>query len=236
VVRVRTSELRETVAELESFSYSIAHDLRAPLRSMSGFAEILLAEHSGQLNHGGKLCLNRIVRSAGVMDQLIRDVLNYGQILRANPVLEPIDMALHFQVTREYYPAFSQEGANIQIEGPFPKVLGNAALLTQIVSHLFDNSIKFTQPGKRPAVRVWSESGGRLARFYIKDSGIGIPPDQHQRIFGVFEQLDQVQDGTGIGLAIVKKAVERLGGTVGVVSEPGRGATFWFDLQIADSG
>jgi len=233
LVRLRTTQLSETVAELESFSYSIAHDLRAPLRAMSSFAELILIDNPDQLNADGQLCLKRIVRSAEVMDHLIRDVLSYGQILRAKPTLEVIDLNRLVRETIEYFPALAHQGAEVRIDGPFPPVLGNAALLMQVFSHLLDNAIKFTQSGEPPHIRIRSESGSRLVRFFVSDSGIGISSDQHQKIFGIFEQLDQAKGGTGIGLAIFKKAIARMGGTVGVVSEPGRGATFWFDLPLA---
>jgi len=231
LVQERTATLRQTVAELEAFSYSIAHDLRAPLRSMSSFADILLREHARELNVDGHHFLRRIVRSAGLMDQLIRDVLNYGQVLRAPLASELVDVETLFVELMDTYPTFHRANANIAMEVPFPSVLGNAAMLMQVFTHLLENAVKFGRPGEKPRIKVWSESTPTHVTFYVRDNGIGIPAGQKERIFGLFEQLDQRCDGTGIGLAIVKKAVDRMGGKVGVDSELGHGSTFWVELR-----
>jgi signal transduction histidine kinase len=233
LVQHRTAKLRETVAELEAFSYSIAHDLRAPVRSMAVFAEILLEEHAKQLDFDGLHFLRRIGKSAGLMDQLIRDVLNYGQVLLTNLPLETVDLRGLLAELMESYPLFVRQGVNIVIEGPFPSVLGHAAMLMQVLSHLLSNAVKFAKEGERPQIKVWTELQGERVKVFIRDHGIGIRADQHERIFGMFEQLDRVCDGTGIGLAIVKKALDRMGGRVGVDSTLGQGATFWFELQRA---
>ena len=233
LVRERTAKLQETVEELEAFSYSIAHDLRAPLRSMQAFAEILLKEHAPELNADGRHFLLRIAKSAVRMDHLTRDVLNYSQVLRKNFELDPVDMQKLVLEVLDTYPLFASENAHFVLEGVLPTVMGNEAMLTQVFSNLMSNAVKFVRAGETPRIRVWSESANGMVRIFVQDFGIGIPPDQHARVFGVFEQLDKTYDGTGIGLAIVKKAIERMGGSVGLEPGPVRGTTVWFELKSA---
>lgn len=233
MVADRTSKLRETIGELEAFSYSIAHDMRAPLRSLQGFSDVLLAEHSHQLDAEGQGFLRRIATAAGRMDKLIQDVLNYSRLVRGESPLEPVhvDQLLHSIV--DTYPMFAPEKAEITVTGAFPVVLGNEAMLTQVFSNLLGNAVKFVRPGLKPAIRVWAEPHGGHVRIYVEDNGIGIAADQHDKIFELFQQANTTFGGTGIGLAIVKKAVERMGGRVGVNSTPGQGSLFWVEVQRA---
>jgi len=233
LVQNRTAKLQETVAELEALSYSIAHDLRAPLRSMQAFSEILLAEHAAQMNADGRQFLLRIAKSAIRMDHLTRDVLNYSQVLRTNFELDPVNMQQLVLEVVDTYPMFAPKDTNIVLEGILPAVMGNEAMLTQVFSNLMSNAVKFVRVGEMPRIKIWADSAEGRSRFFVQDSGIGIPADQQGRIFGVFEQLDKTYEGTGIGLAIVKKSIERMGGTLGLESEPGRGTIFWFELQTA---
>lgn len=233
-VAERTAKLREMVQELETFSYSIAHDMRAPLRSMQGFGHFLLQEYSEKLDATGLGYLNRLTASAERMDRLIQDVLNYSQIVRAELSLGPVDLGRLLPEIIETYPAFHDAGTRITLVGPFPTVLGNDAALTQCVSNLLGNAIKFVGPGVTPIVRVWAETREGRARILVRDNGIGIDPDQHQKIFAIFERASTGYEGTGIGLAIVKKATERMRGSVGLESAPGQGSTFWIELELAE--
>jgi signal transduction histidine kinase len=164
------------------------------------------------------------------MDKLIQDVLSYSRVVRGDLSLEPVDLDRLVREIVETYPGFGPDKLDILFASKLPTVLGNEAMFTQIFSNLLGNAQKFVAPGVKPKVRIWSEPGLKHARVMIQDNGIGISPEHHERIFGMFHQLDKHFGGTGIGLAIVKKAVERMGGTVGVQSIPGQGSTFWIEV------
>jgi len=233
VVNERTAALRETVEDLEAFCYSITHDLRAPLRCMQGFATMLKSECGEQLSPAAMDYLRRIMESAGRMDKLITDVLAYSRVLRTELKLAPVDLDALLRGILESYPSFQPPCAEIAVEGTLPKVMGNEAALTQCFSNLLGNAVKFVVPGTTPQVRVWAETDQERVRVFIQDNGIGIPAAMHERIFGIFEQLSRQYEGTGIGLAIVRKAITRMGGTVGLKSEPAKGSTFWIELAGA---
>jgi len=234
LVEQRTAELRETVEQLEAFSYSIALDMRAPLRALQSFGQFLNEEYSKQIDAKGQDYLRRIVNSAARMDRLIQDVLNYSQIIREDLPLEPINLEQLLTGILESYPALQEERATIQLEGSFPDVTGNEAFLTQVFSNLLDNAVKFVTPGTKPAVRVWAQTRVNRVRVSVRDNGIGIAVEQQENIFAIFQRVSKGYDGTGIGLAIVKKAAERMGGHVGVESNLGQGSTFWVELKAAD--
>lgn len=232
-VAERTAKLRDTIGELEAFSYSIAHDMRAPLRSLYGFSDVLLTEHAHRLDCEGQEYLRRIHAAAARMDRLIQDVLNYSRIVRGEARLYRIDLNVLLRGILETYPMFGANQADIRIEEPIPAVMGNEAMLTQIFSNLLGNAVKFVRPGAKPAITVSASVEGDSVRVAVRDNGIGIAQDQHQKIFEIFQQAETTYGGTGIGLAIVKKAVERMGGRVGVISVPGDGSTFWIEVQRA---
>jgi PAS domain S-box-containing protein len=232
-VQIRTAELAETVAELEAFSYSITHDLRAPLRSMQSFATLLEQDCSAEISPLGEDYIRRIVTSARRMDHLIQDVLTYSRMARSDLHLDTIDTEHLVQGIIESYPAFQSPGANIQVVRPLLRVLANEAALTQCLANLISNAIKFVVPGEVPRVTIWSEALGDKVRVYVRDHGIGIPTRHQERIFGIFQRLSKSYEGTGIGLSIVKKAAERMGGSVGLQSEPGQGSTFWVELRAS---
>lgn len=227
--------LQQTIEELEAFSYSISHDLRAPLRSIQSFSQILVDDCSATLSPEGRDYLRRVVSSADRLDKLILDVLAYSRTARADVTLTPVNLdELTRDVIRQY-PMFQKEGVEIRIEGRLPEVLGHEASLTQCISNLLGNAIKFVAPGTNPRVKIWTETRGTEARVWFEDNGIGISPRDQERIFRIFERVHASEQfaGTGIGLSIVKKAIERMGGTSGVESELGRGSRFWFQLPRA---
>jgi signal transduction histidine kinase len=232
-VRDRTVRLQETITELESFSYSISHDLRGPLRVIESFAQALREDCGDEVSALGKDYIRRIVAGAERMDRVIQDVLVYSRIGRTDLKLEPVDLAEFIPSFLEGFPGVHNESADILIEGTLPRVLASPAALTQCFSNLIDNAIKFVARGVRPAVRIACEIIGARAFLSIQDNGIGIPKESHEMIFGVFTRLEQNFEGTGIGLAIVRRAVERMGGKVTVQSEKGAGSVFTFDLLLA---
>jgi signal transduction histidine kinase len=297
-VAERTASLEETISDLEDFSHSITHDLRAPLRAIRSFAQILGEECLACGRPKAQEHIHRITSAAARMDRLIQDVLQYSGLARSELRLSPVNVQELLRGIIDTYPAFQPPQVEIQINGPLPRMLGNEAALTQCFSNLLGNAIKFVAPGTRPQVRMWAERVGNpkvetrdpkegrspnsekgdeplpagpdplpatnlqspvthhasritqqgppsssplapqpatlpTVRLWFADNGIGIPKDAHERIFKMFQRLDKSYDGTGVGLTVVRKAVEKMGGKVGLESEPGRGSRFWIELKAA---
>ncbi|NOX60929.1 MAG: HAMP domain-containing protein [Chloroflexi bacterium] len=230
--------LEQVNEELQRFAFSVSHDLRAPLRAMEGFAQALLEDYAGQLDAQGREYAQRIVASAHHMDRLIQDLLQYSRLSRMEMRLRPVNLEQIMDAALgQLASTIEERGARIHIERPLPHVLGHHAVLEQIFTNLLSNAIKFTPPAKTPRVRIWAEIRGRWARVWVEDKGIGIAPEHRTRIFHVFERLHGIEayPGTGIGLAVVQKGVERLGGRCGVESEEGAGSRFWVELEIAST-
>lgn len=227
----RTAKLREAVTELEQMSYSIMHDMRAPLRAITSFGSLVMDNDLERLSPESREYLTRMKTAALRMDRMICDVLNYSVIVRGEVPLKAVNTADLVRDVVQTYPAL--QNANITVPDELPAVRGNEALLTQCFSNLLDNAVKFTKPGRTPHVRVAADRFGDRVRISIEDNGIGIPPEFHARVFGIFERGNDFQEGTGIGLAIVRKAVERMGGRVGLISKPGEGSRFWLELNSA---
>jgi len=231
-VAERTSTLQEIIGDLEAFSYSVSHDMRTPLRSMQGYAGIMLQECADEVSPEARVCLERIVASAERMDRLIQDVLTFSHIARPELQTEPVDLDELARAIIDSYPDLQWPRATVAIEGKLPCVLGNPAALTQCLSNLLANAVKFVAPGTLPCIRIWADVlGPETVRVRIQDNGIGIPSEAHEKIFTIFYRFSKKYEGTGIGLAIVKKAAEPMGGAVGLSSAPGKGSTFWLDLK-----
>lgn len=233
-VTERTGQLRETISELEGFSYSVSHDMRAPLRAMQSYGQYLLDEYGSKLDEKGVNYLHQIMRSAVRLDRLIQDVLSYTRILHSPLPLEPVDLDRLVRDIIETYPNGQVIKPQIQILGQLPKVMGNEALLTQCVSNLLGNGAKFVSPGTTPRLEISAEVREEsMIRVWFKDNGIGIAPENHERIFRLLERIHPVTEyeGTGIGLTIVRKAIERMGAQLGFESELGQGSNFWIQLK-----
>jgi len=232
-VHERTAKLEELVGELEHFSYTITHDMRAPLRAMKGFGQVvteLCAKCPRQEQRG---FLRRIMTSADRMDSLIRDALNYSQVARQELPLKPVDAGALLRGMLDSYPELQPTKAHIRLEGDLPPVLANEAGLTQCFSNLLDNAVKFRKPGLTPEVRVWAEQRDGWARIWVEDDGIGISRSMLPRVFELFSRGHRAYEGTGIGLALVRKVMDRMGGKAGVESEEGKGSRFWLELKLA---
>ncbi|PTX91184.1 ATP-binding protein [Opitutus sp. ER46] len=254
----RTAALHETIAQLESFSYTVAHDLRAPIRALIGYSDILLTDFGAQLPDTGRGMLQRVHASSLRLDQLTRDLLRFSRVSRDKLEITP-------QNLDDLVPEVIASTAGLQpgmltLETPLGAVWAQRTLLQQCLANLIDNALKFGAPGRPLHLVIRSEiltgdddtttrqaafadaSFGAInaeprpwLRVYVIDNGIGIPRDAHHRIFGIFERLPtgRATEGTGIGLAIVERAVQRMGGRCGVDSEVGVGSRFWIELAAA---
>jgi PAS domain S-box-containing protein len=229
----RTAKLQEMVNELQHVSYSIIHDMRAPLRAMQGFAALLEGDLPECTEARRKEYCRLILVGAKRVDMQITDALQYTKAVLQHLPMGRVMLANVIQDLLETYPNLHPEKADISVEGPLPAVIGNESLLTQCFANILNNAVKFVVPGTRPRVRIWAEAGPGAARIWVEDNGIGIPKAAQARLFGLFERLAHGYEGTGVGLAIVRKVVERMGGKVGVESEDGKGSRFWVDLQAA---
>jgi PAS domain S-box-containing protein len=231
-VAERTKELSVTIADLEAFSYSISHDLRAPLRAMEGYAQILQQRLKDKIEPIDRDFLGRITSGAERLDALVQDVLKYSRVARTAIELEPVNVQDLVEGIVRDYPNLQPPKANIEIHKPMAPVKANAAFLTQCISNLLANAVKFVRPGQHPQVRVWTQEMRDNVRLWFQDNGIGIAPENQHRIFGIFQRMHSPKEyeGTGIGLAIVKKAAERMGGKVGLESAVGQGSKFWLEL------
>ena len=233
LVQDRTAKLEQTVAELEHFSYTITHDMRAPLRAMTGFASLLDTHYARELSEEARDLLQRISESALRMDQLITDALQFSRVLNVHFELKPLDAFASVCGIVKSYPQFQPPHAQITVEHQNALVLANEAALTQVFSNLLGNAVKFVTPGQVPQVKVSAELRGSFVRFWVSDNGIGIGHQYHAKIWQMFQRLDKSYEGTGIGLALVQKVVERMGGKVGLESSPGQGSRFWVELRKA---
>ena len=233
-VQERTAKLEEMVSELEAFSYSLSHDLRAPLRAIQGFTEIVLTDYGEKIPEGVDY-LRRVATAAARMDRLIQDVLAFARVSRQDIAVEPLNVDKIVHDIIEERPELHVPKAEIDVASPLLPVIGHDASLTQCLTNLLDNAVKFVRPGVKPKVRVSTETRDGFVRINIRDNGIGIDAEGQRRLFAVFQRLASAQtyQGTGVGLAIVRKAAERMGGRVGVESAPGQGSTFWVELPKA---
>lgn len=245
LVAERTAKLQELVGELEHFSYSITHDMRAPLRAMMAFGQMLEELCADSPNPEQKDFARRIGVAAKRMDLLITDALNYSTAVRSEMPLAPVDVGRLLRGMVDTYPELQNARRGIRVEPDLPLVMGNVAGLTQCFSNLLENAVKFAQPGKTPEIQVRAQvldrgrqadgqlakCGGEWVRIWVEDKGIGISKTMLPRIFDMFARGASRQAGTGIGLALVRKVVSRMGGRVGVESEEGKGSRFWLDLK-----
>ncbi|AFZ12130.1 multi-sensor signal transduction histidine kinase [Crinalium epipsammum PCC 9333] len=247
----RTAQLQDANAELEAFAYSVSHDLRAPLRAMQGFSQILLEDYADKIDSLGQEYAHRIVRNAQRMENLIQDLLAYSRVSRTEIKLQSINLAsIINNVLTHLHDEFQARQAIVSVTETLLQieVLAHRTTLIQVLINLLMNAIKFVAPGVQPEIEIWAEERNlnlglqsqeeetskhqKWIRLWVKDNGIGIAKEHYDRIFQVFERLHGIETyaGTGIGLAIVRKGIERIGGRIGVESKVNEGSSFWIEL------
>ncbi|HEY9652982.1 MAG TPA: PAS domain S-box protein [Coleofasciculaceae cyanobacterium] len=232
-VEERTAQLAEVNQELKRFAYTVSHDLRSPLRSIRGLIEALVEDYGDRLDDMGREYTRLIADSARRMDALIQDLLAYSRLSQTEIQLQPVELtAVMQEVLAQIEPERQAKQAEITVTFPLPVVIGQRTILTQVLINLLTNALKYIEPDVQPQVRVWAEEQQDWVRLWIADNGIGIAPDYQEQIFRVFERLhtSDTYSGTGVGLAIVQKGIERMGGRVGVESQLGQGSRFWIEL------
>jgi PAS domain S-box-containing protein len=226
-------KVRERTAELESFSYSVSHDLRTPLRAVNGFVEVLIEEMPDQLNEAAKDALNEIHSNAIRMGQLIDDLLAFSRLGQQELQRRPVDMRSLAVRSRDGLASIT-EGRSIELDiQPIPMCDGDPALLEIVWTNLLANAIKFTA-GRQPAqITVGAEERDGRVVYFVRDNGVGFEMAHSAKLFGVFERLHAADEfeGTGVGLATVKRICNRHGGKVWAEAVLGRGATFYFTVR-----
>lgn len=233
VVR-RTAQLKHTNEQLQAFAYSVSHDLRSPLLGLEGLANALLEDYGEQLDDLGLEYVRTMSSTARGLIELTQNLLAYSRLgtgeralalIDAVPPLEEALAILHREIVTS--------GGGVAVPAKIPRVVANAPTLVQVFANLVSNALKFRSPERAPEIRIEAEPRGPLVRIWVRDNGIGIAAEFHQRIFKVFERLHGSEHfaGSGIGLAIVATGVRTMGGRVGVESQLGQGASFWFDLH-----
>ncbi len=230
----RTAELMEANKELESFSYSVSHDLRAPLRAIDGFSRILSEDYGSQLDNEAKRIIGVIRKNTQRMAQLIDDLLSFSRTGRQ--ILNPskIDMtglaeAIYYELTDE------EQRQNIEfILQPLPKAWADSNLMRQVWNNLISNALKFTRTRKSPRIEIGSQFKENQLIYYIKDNGVGFNMKYADKLFQIFQRLHSEQEfeGTGVGLSIVHRIIKRHGGKVWALAQPDKGATFFFSLPL----
>ncbi len=232
-LEIQIAERERANAELEAFGYSVSHDLRAPLRAIEGFASALREDYGEKLEPAAHEYLEQIMKASTRMNRLVRDLLEYGRLGRIELPAARIPLLPLLQ--RVIEENFAEQ--NVVLDMPESiAVIGHEPTLSQIFINLLSNAIKFQKPGIPPEVRIKAlHTSGHTVRISVVDNGIGIEPDHVVRLFKVFERLHGVEQypGTGIGLAIVKRGSERMGGRCGVDSRAGEGSSFWVELPEA---
>ena len=230
-VAERTAELERSLKDMEAISYSIAHDLRAPLRSVNGFASLIAEEEAGRLSPEARAMFNRINRSSANMGQMITDMLEMLRVVRVALEPAPVDMAA---LARRVIESLASETTRADVAVlSMPRVMGDATLLRQVLSNLLDNALKYSHHRERPELTLGYDEA-RLA-FYLRDNGMGFDMARATKLFGLFQRLHAGGDvpGTGVGLAIVARIIERHNGRIWAESEPDVGTTFWWTLPLA---
>lgn len=232
-VKQRTEELEQANAELKTFTYSVSHDLKAPLRGIDGYSRLLLEEHSQQLDTEGRQLLGNVRKGVRQMNLLIEDLLAYSRMERRRYQCEPVSLVqIVDEVLGEQQQALTTREAAVRVAVADQEVSVDAAGLAMALRNLIGNALKFTPEERKPLIEISSREEDNHIVLSIRDNGVGFDMRFHERIFEIFQRLQRSEEypGTGIGLAIVHKALQRMGGRVWAESEPGVGSTFHLEL------
>lgn len=234
-IEERTAQLKKSVSELEAFSYSLSHDMRAPLRAMQSFLEIVIEDYGGRLDAAGIEMLKKAVSAAQRMDRMVLDLLAFTRLSHTAMTMEDLDVEQLVRSVIMERAEFQEPRAQVVIDSPLERVVGNVPSLLQCFVNVLDNAVKFVPAGVMPQVRVASrrEANGRVC-ISFEDNGIGVDKKSNGRVFEMFQRgTAEAYPGTGIGLAIVRKAAERMGGEAGLEPREGGGSRFWLSLRGA---
>ncbi len=235
-VAARTAELAARNRELETFTYSVSHDLKAPLRGIDGYSQLLLEDHSASLNDDGRAFLHTIRRATMQMNQLIEDLLAYSRLERRPLQAAQVNLkSLVGSILAERTHVITARGVAVKVDMADTIVVADPDGLTMALRNLVDNALKFTDNSASPIIEIGGQTDSNACIIWVKDNGIGFSMKFHSRIFDIFQRLHRAEDypGTGIGLAIVRKAMERMGGKTWAESEPGQGATFYLEIPYS---
>jgi signal transduction histidine kinase len=229
-------DLKMRNEELESFFHAMSHDVRAPLRAIQGFVQLLQTGEAERLSPQGRNDLDQIQAVVRQMQETMNGLVEFARVEYGNRHLQPLSLDLLVRrCVAQFEREIEQRQAHVVIEDPLPQVRGNAALLTSAVTNLLSNALKFVEPGTKPCIMIRSHVAHQVCRLEIEDNGIGIAPKDQERLFKPFAQLhgSEVYEGVGLGLATVRKALELMGGRSGVTSAPGQGSVFWLEVSVA---
>jgi signal transduction histidine kinase len=232
-VAERTAELQKTAKFWEDFCYSIAHDLRAPLRAIHGYTEMLTRQEGPISRPPQNDYAGRVLEAAERMDRLILDLLEYGALSQKVFTKSPVDLAVEVdRLLARLESRITAQQASVTVQCPLPTISADASLVADMLRSLISNALKFVPDGVRPKINIRAEVNGQKVRVWVEDNGIGIAPEFQEKIFHLFQRLHNDTDypGTGVGLAFVSKGAEKLGGRAGVQSQPGQGSRFWIEL------
>jgi light-regulated signal transduction histidine kinase (bacteriophytochrome) len=230
----RTAQLEAANKELEAFTYSVSHDLRAPLRAVDGFSRFVLEDYENKLDSEGKRLLNLIRSNIQKMDQLITDLLALSRVTRCELNFSGIDMTqMAISMFKETAAPDVTDKISLAVD-PLPEAYADPTYMRQVWANLIANAIKFSSKEKKPLIKICGRTENGFNVYYVKDNGVGFNPEYKHKLFGVFQRLHKSDDfeGTGVGLAIVQRIIHRHGGKVWAEGKEGKGATFWFSLPV----
>ena len=235
-VAERTQQLETAVKDLESFSYSVSHDLRAPLRAIDNFSSILQEEHGSRLDEEGHRLLRIVRKNSVTMGNLIDDILAFARAGRRDLVLSDVDLeAMIRDVLEDLAPAMTGRQVTVSTRS-LPHVRADVSALRQVVVNLLSNALKFTRPRPLACIEIRARTQGNEIICAVQDNGVGFDSEYVHRLFGIFQRLHDADEfeGTGIGLGIVKRIIDKHGGRVWAEGSPDAGATFYFSLPRPD--
>ncbi len=232
LIEERTTQLIAANKELEAFSYSVSHDLRAPLRAITGFTKILTDEFAPKLGDEGERICSVITNNSLKMSQLIDDLLHFSRVARKDLSLSKIEMTAMVRAIYHEVTTPEQREKITFLDDKLHDCHGDPNMMRQVWTNLISNAVKFTSKNERPVISIWSDRENEEFKYFIRDNGVGFDMRYKDKLFGVFQRLHGVNefDGTGVGLALVQRIIYKHGGTVDAESESGKGTTFFFTV------